>query len=128
MHITAQKIREAAESLSCTELETFMYQEPTSRRKSSRRRSTRRSNRRSTYRSTRRSSRRSTHRSSRRSTRRSSRRSTHRSSRRSTHRSSRRSTRRSSRHHRCQCGSPCCSYPWFNKSLGCCFKGHGCRR
>ncbi|PFW77261.1 hypothetical protein COL23_11035 [Priestia aryabhattai] len=78
MHITAQKIREAAESLSCTELETFMYQEPTSRRKSSRRRSSRRS----TYRSTR----------------------------------------------RCQCGSPCCSYPWFNKSLGCCFKGHGCRR
>ncbi|MEH7147172.1 hypothetical protein ABEX30_13775 [Priestia aryabhattai] len=82
MHITAQKIREAAESLSCTELETFMYQEPTSRRKSSRRRSSRRSTYRSTYRSTR----------------------------------------------RCQCGSPCCSYPWFNKSLGCCFKGHGCRR
>ncbi|MEH7587403.1 hypothetical protein V7247_11500 [Priestia megaterium] len=54
MHITAQKIREAAESLSCTELETFMYQEPTSRRKSSRRRSSRRS----TYRSTRRSTRR----------------------------------------------------------------------
>ncbi|MED3936549.1 CotG/ExsB N-terminal domain-containing protein [Priestia megaterium] len=76
MHIPAQKIREAAESLSCTELETFMYQEPNSRRKSSRRRS----------------------------------------------------TRRSSRHHHCQCGSPCCSYPWFNKSLGCCFKGHGCRR
>ncbi|MDO6850286.1 hypothetical protein Q4S57_20280 [Priestia megaterium] len=120
MHITAQKIREAAESLSCTELETFMYQEPTSRRKSSRRRSTRRSSRRSTYRSTRRSNRRSTYRS----TRRSSRRSTHRS----TRRSSRRSTHRSSRHHRCQCGSPCCSYPWFNKSLGCCFKGHGCRR
>lgn len=88
MHIPAQKIREAAESLSCTELETFMYQEPNSRRKSSRRRSTRRSSRRSTY----------------------------------------RSTRRSSRHHHCQCGSPCCSYPWFNKSLGCCFKGHGCRR
>ncbi|MCY9026004.1 hypothetical protein MOF32_24225 [Priestia megaterium] len=108
MHITAQKIREAAESLSCTELETFMYQEPTSRRKSSRRRSTRRS----TYRSTRRSNRRST----RRSTRRSNRRSTY------------RSTRRSNRHHHCQCGSPCCSYPWFNKSLGCCFKGHGCRR
>ncbi|MDC0702577.1 CotG/ExsB N-terminal domain-containing protein [Priestia megaterium] len=100
MHIPAQKIREAAESLSCTELETFMYQEPNSRRKSSRRRSTRRSSRRSTYRSTRRSSRRSTY----------------------------RSTRRSSRHHHCQCGSPCCSYPWFNKSLGCCFKGHGCRR
>ena len=98
MHITAQKIREAAESLSCTELETFMYQEPTSRRKSSRRRS------------------------SRRSTRRSSRRSTYRSTRRSTRRSTYRSTRR------CQCGSPCCSYPWFNKSLGCCFKGHGCRR
>ena len=112
MHITAQKIREAAESLSCTELETFMYQEPTSRRKSSRRRSTRRS----TYRSTRRSNRRSTYRS------------TRRSSRRSTYRSTRRSTRRSSRHHHCQCGSPCCSYPWFNKSLGCCFKGHGCRR
>ena len=98
MHITAQKIREAAESLSCTELETFMYQEPTSRRKSSRRRSSRRS----TYRSTRRSSRRSTY------------------------RSTRRSTYRSTR--RCQCGSPCCSYPWFNKALGCCFKGHGCRR
>ncbi|MGZ0874706.1 CotG/ExsB N-terminal domain-containing protein [Priestia megaterium] len=112
MHIPAQKIREAAESLSCTELETFMYQEPNSRRKSSRRRSNRRSSRRSTYRSTRRSSRRSTYRS----TRRSSRRSTY------------RSTRRSSRHHHCQCGSPCCSYPWFNKSLGCCFKGHGCRR
>ncbi|MEC1069573.1 CotG/ExsB N-terminal domain-containing protein [Priestia megaterium] len=115
MHITAQKIREAAESLSCTELETFMYQEPTSRRKSSKRRSTRRSNscscRRSNHRSTRRSSRRSTYRS------------TRRSSRRSTHRSTRRSSRR-----RCRCGSPCCSYPWFNKSFGCCFKGHGCRR
>ncbi|WP_257063075.1 hypothetical protein M1D53_06020 [Bacillus sp. PK9-021] len=124
MHIPAQKIREAAESLSCTELETFMYQEPNSRRKSSRRRSTRRSSRRSTYCSTRRSSRRSTYRS----TRRSSRRSTYRSTRRSSRRSTYRSTRRSSRHHHCQCGSPCCSYPWFNKSLGCCFKGHGCRR
>ena len=122
MHITAQKIREAAESLSCTELETFMYQEPTSRRKSSRRRSSRRSTYRFIRRSTRRSSRRSTYRSTRRSTRRSSRRSTYRSTRHSTRRSTYRSTRL------CQCGSPCCSYPWFNKSLGCCFKGHGCRR
>ncbi|MBE5100167.1 CotG/ExsB N-terminal domain-containing protein [Priestia aryabhattai] len=119
MHITAQKIREAAESLSCTELETFMYQEPTSRRKSSKRRSTRRSNSCSC--------RRSNHRSTRRSTRRSSRRSTYRSTRRSSRRSTHRSTRRSSRR-RCRCGSPCCSYPWFNKSFGCCFKGHGCRR
>ncbi|MEH6915190.1 hypothetical protein V7Y60_14015 [Priestia megaterium] len=75
MHITAERIREATEAIASTELETFMYQEPTARRG----------------------------------------------------RSTRRSTRRSSRR-RCRCGSPCCSYPWFNKSFGCCFKGHGCRR
>ncbi|WP_257145677.1 CotG/ExsB N-terminal domain-containing protein [Priestia megaterium] len=78
MHITAEKIKEAAEALESTELKSFMFQEPTAgpltrRRRSSRstgrsRRSTRRS-RRSTRRSTRRS-RRSTRRS-RRSTRRS---------------------------------------------------------
>ncbi|MGF9887053.1 hypothetical protein ABEX78_00230 [Priestia megaterium] len=79
MHITAERIREATEALASTELETFMYQEPTALHRRSRRRSTRRS------------------------------------------------TRRSSRR-RCRCGSPCCSYPWFNKSFGCCFKGHGCRR
>ncbi|MBT2277967.1 hypothetical protein J7E51_08215, partial [Priestia megaterium] len=77
MHITAQKIKEAAEALECTELKSFMFQEPTAgpltrRRRSSR--STRRSSR-----ETRRSSR-STHRSSRRSSR-STRRSSHRSSR-----------------------------------------------
>ncbi|MED4154677.1 CotG/ExsB N-terminal domain-containing protein [Priestia aryabhattai] len=75
MHITAERIREATEALASTELETFMYQEPTALHRRSRRRSTRRSSRR-----------------------------------------------------RCRCGSPCCSYPWFNKSFGCCFKGHGCRR
>ncbi|MGG0377788.1 hypothetical protein ABEY43_11515, partial [Priestia megaterium] len=76
MHITAQKIKEAAEALECTELKSFMFQEPTAgpltrRRRSSR--STRRSSRRSrrSSRSTRRSSRRS--RRSSRSTRRSSR-------------------------------------------------------
>ncbi|PGN66576.1 hypothetical protein CN978_11665 [Priestia megaterium] len=79
MHINAERIREATEAIASTELETFMYQEPTARHRRSRRRSTRRS------------------------------------------------TRRSSRR-RCRCGSPCCSYPWFNKSFGCCFKGHGCRR
>ncbi|MGG0031278.1 hypothetical protein ABEX88_06550 [Priestia megaterium] len=79
MHITAERIREATEAIASTELETFMYQEPTALHRRSRRRSTRRS------------------------------------------------TRRSSRR-RCRCGSPCCSYPWFNKSFGCCFKGHGCRR
>ncbi|MGG3192311.1 CotG/ExsB N-terminal domain-containing protein [Priestia aryabhattai] len=83
MHITAERIREATEALASTELETFMYQEPTARRG--------------------------------------------RSTRRSTRRTTRRSTRRSSRR-RCRCGSPCCSYPWFNKSFGCCFKGHGCGR
>ncbi|MGG0485113.1 hypothetical protein ABEY65_17085 [Priestia aryabhattai] len=87
MHITAERIREATEALASTELETFMYQEPTALHRRSRRRSTRRTTRRSTRRTTRRSSRR-----------------------------------------RCRCGSPCCSYPWFNKSFGCCFKGHGCRR
>ena len=87
MHITAERIREATEAIASTELETFMYQEPTALHRRSRRRSTRRSTRRTTRRSTRRSSRR-----------------------------------------RCRCGSPCCSYPWFNKSFGCCFKGHGCRR
>ncbi|PEC45729.1 hypothetical protein CON11_10935 [Priestia megaterium] len=75
MHITAERIREATEAIASTELETFMYQEPTALHRRSRRRSTRRSSRR-----------------------------------------------------RCRCGSPCCSYPWFNKSFGCCFKGHGCRR
>ncbi|PFR92420.1 CotG/ExsB N-terminal domain-containing protein [Priestia megaterium] len=83
MHITAERIREATEAIASTELETFMYQEPTALHRRSRRRSTRRT--------------------------------------------TRRSTRRSSRR-RCRCGSPCCSYPWFNKSFGCCFKGHGCRR
>ncbi|MED4236464.1 CotG/ExsB N-terminal domain-containing protein [Priestia megaterium] len=72
MHITAERIREATEAIASTELETFMYQEPTALHRRSRRRSTRRSS--------------------------------------------------------CRCGSPCCSYPWFNKSFGCCFKGHGCRR
>ncbi|MED3622450.1 hypothetical protein P4503_31170 [Bacillus thuringiensis] len=91
MHITAERIREATEAIASTELETFMYQEPTALHRRSRRRSTRRSTRRTTRRST------------------------------------RRSPRRSSRR-RCRCGSPCCSYPWFNKSFGCCFKGHGCRR
>ncbi|WP_412102728.1 CotG/ExsB N-terminal domain-containing protein, partial [Priestia megaterium] len=48
MHITAQKIKEAAEALECTELKSFMFQEPTAgpltrRRRSSR--STRRSSR-----------------------------------------------------------------------------------
>ncbi|WP_225049632.1 CotG/ExsB N-terminal domain-containing protein [Priestia megaterium] len=99
MHITAERIREATEAIASTELETFMYQEPTALHRRSRRRSTRRTTRRSTRRTTRRSTRRTT--------------------RRSTHRSSRR---------RCRCGSPCCSYPWFNKSFGCCYKGHGCRR
>ena len=84
MHITAERIREATEAIASTELETFMYQEPTALHRRSRRRSTRRTTRRTTRRSTRRSS--------------------------------------------CRCGSPCCSYPWFNKSFGCCFKGHGCRR
>jgi len=104
LHITAEKIKEAAEALESTELKSFMFQEPTAgpltrRRRSSRstgrsRRSTRGTRRstRGTRRSTRRS-RRSTRRS-RRSTRR-SRRSTRRS-RRSTRRS-RRSTRRSRR-------------------------------
>ncbi|MGG4326707.1 hypothetical protein ABEW33_08270 [Priestia megaterium] len=91
MHITAERIREATEAIASTELETFMYQEPTALHRRSRRRSTRRSTRRTTRRST------------------------------------RRTTRRSSRR-RCRCGSPCCSYPWFNKSFGCCFKGHGCGR
>ncbi|MGG0548270.1 hypothetical protein ABE064_14370 [Priestia megaterium] len=107
MHITAERIREATEAIASTELETFMYQEPTALHRRSRRRSTRRSTRRTTRRTTRRSTRRTTRRSTRRTTRR------------STHRSSRR---------RCRCGSPCCSYPWFNKSFGCCYKGHGCRR
>ncbi|MES9769389.1 hypothetical protein ABWK50_00055 [Priestia megaterium] len=76
MHITAQKIKEAVEALECTELKSFMFQEPTAGPLTKRRRSSRRSHR---------SSRRS-HRSSRRS-----RRSTRRS------RRSRRSTRRSRR-------------------------------
>ncbi|MFL0472955.1 CotG/ExsB N-terminal domain-containing protein [Priestia sp. 179-F W1.4 NHS] len=119
MHITAERIREATEALASTELETFMYQEPTALHRRSRRRSTRRSTRRTTRRTTRRSTRRTTRRTTRRSTRR--------STRRTTRRTTRRSTRRSS-HRRCRCGSPCCSYPWFNKSFGCCFKGHGCSR
>ncbi|MEH7160681.1 CotG/ExsB N-terminal domain-containing protein [Priestia megaterium] len=81
MHITAEKIKEAAEALESTELKSFMFQEPTAGPLTRRRRSSR-----STGRS-RRSTRRSTRRS-RRSTRRSRR------SRRSTRRS-RRSTRRS---------------------------------
>ncbi|MGG0548063.1 hypothetical protein ABE064_13335 [Priestia megaterium] len=84
MHITPEKIKEAAEALECTELKSFMFQEPTAGPLTKPRRSSR---------STGRSSRRST-RGTRRSTRR-SRRSTRRS-RRSTRRS-RRSTRRSRR-------------------------------
>ncbi|MED3893441.1 hypothetical protein P4797_00555, partial [Priestia aryabhattai] len=76
MHITPEKIKEAAEALECTELKSFMFQEPTAGPLTKPRRSSR-STRRST-RGTRRSSR-----GSRRSTRRS-----HRSTRRS-----RRSTR-----------------------------------
>ncbi|MGG4328895.1 hypothetical protein ABEW33_19425, partial [Priestia megaterium] len=71
MHITAEKIKEAAEALECTELKSFMFQEPTAGPLTRKRRSSR-----STRRSTR-GSRRSTRRS-RRSTRR-SRRSTRRS-------------------------------------------------
>ncbi|MED3977072.1 hypothetical protein P4639_27330 [Priestia megaterium] len=74
MHITAQKIKEAVEALECTELKSFMFQEPTAGPLTKRRRSSRRSHRssRRSHRSTRRS-RRSTRRSrrSRRSTRRS---------------------------------------------------------
>ncbi|WP_418057237.1 CotG/ExsB N-terminal domain-containing protein, partial [Priestia megaterium] len=51
MHITPEKIKEAAEALECTELKSFMFQEPTAGpltkpRRSSR--STGRSSRRST--------------------------------------------------------------------------------
>ncbi|MEH7167602.1 hypothetical protein V7088_13800 [Priestia megaterium] len=84
MHITAEKIKEAAEALESTELKSFMFQEPTAGPLTRRRRSSRSTGR--SRRSTRRSTRRS--RRSRRSTRRSRR------SRRSTRRS-RRSTRRS---------------------------------
>ncbi|MGG0585431.1 hypothetical protein ABE049_14145, partial [Priestia megaterium] len=77
MHITAQKIKEAAEALECTELKSFMFQEPTAgpltrRRRSSRsssRSSSRGSSRGSSRRSSRGSSRHSSHRSTRRSTR-----------------------------------------------------------
>ncbi|WP_418055142.1 CotG/ExsB N-terminal domain-containing protein, partial [Priestia megaterium] len=58
MHITPEKIKEAAEALECTELKSFMFQEPTagpltkpgrsSRSTGRSRRSTRRSSRRST--------------------------------------------------------------------------------
>ncbi|WP_418055087.1 CotG/ExsB N-terminal domain-containing protein, partial [Priestia megaterium] len=51
MHINAERIREATEAIASTELETFMYQEPTARHRRSRRRSTRRTTRRSTRRS-----------------------------------------------------------------------------
>ncbi|WP_418055531.1 CotG/ExsB N-terminal domain-containing protein, partial [Priestia megaterium] len=48
MHITAERIREATEAITSTELETFMYQEPTALHRRSRRRSTRRTTRRTT--------------------------------------------------------------------------------
>ncbi|MEJ9304323.1 hypothetical protein P4593_13370, partial [Priestia megaterium] len=64
MHITAEKIKEAAEALECTELKSFMFQEPTAGPLTRKRRSSR-STRRST-RGSRRSTRRS-HRSTRRS-------------------------------------------------------------
>ncbi|WP_412761243.1 CotG/ExsB N-terminal domain-containing protein, partial [Priestia megaterium] len=57
MHITAERIREATEAIASTELETFMYQEPTALHRRSRRRSTRRTTRRITRRTTRRSTR-----------------------------------------------------------------------
>ncbi|MED3865742.1 CotG/ExsB N-terminal domain-containing protein [Priestia megaterium] len=66
MHITAEKIKEAAEALECTELKSFMFQEPTAGPLTRRRRSSRSTGRSSRRRSTRRSTRRS-----RRSTRRS---------------------------------------------------------
>ncbi|MQR86836.1 hypothetical protein GFV16_13030, partial [Bacillus megaterium] len=66
MHITPEKIKEAAEALECTELKSFMFQEPTAGPLTKPRRSSR-----STGRSSRRSSR-GTRRSSR-GTRRSSR-------------------------------------------------------
>ncbi|MEH7518089.1 CotG/ExsB N-terminal domain-containing protein [Priestia megaterium] len=43
MHITAQKIKEAVEALECTELKSFMFQEPTAGPLTKRRRSSRRS-------------------------------------------------------------------------------------
>ncbi|MGG0570606.1 hypothetical protein ABE033_18120, partial [Priestia megaterium] len=69
MHITAQKIKEAAEALECTELKSFMFQEPTAGPLTRRRRSSRSSSRGSSRRSSRGSSRHSSHRSSRRSSR-----------------------------------------------------------
>ncbi|WP_255285400.1 CotG/ExsB N-terminal domain-containing protein [Priestia aryabhattai] len=57
MHITAQKIKEAAEALECTELKSFMFQEPTAGPLTRRRRSSRGSSRRSSRGSSRRSSR-----------------------------------------------------------------------
>ncbi|MED4216796.1 hypothetical protein P4671_12245, partial [Priestia megaterium] len=68
MHITAQKIKEAAEALECTELKSFMFQEPTAGPLTRRRRSSRGSSRRSSRGSSRGSSRRSSRGSSRRST------------------------------------------------------------
>ncbi|MEJ9314949.1 hypothetical protein P4655_26755, partial [Priestia megaterium] len=76
MHITAQKIKEAAEALECTELKSFMFQEPTAGPLTRRRRSSRSSSRGSSRGSSRRSSRGSSRHSSRRSSHRSTRRST----------------------------------------------------
>ncbi|MCA4156136.1 CotG/ExsB N-terminal domain-containing protein, partial [Priestia megaterium] len=77
MHITAEKIKEAAEALESTELKSFMFQEPTAgpltrRRRSSRSTGRSRRSTRGTRRSTRgtRRSTRGTRRSTRRSTRR----------------------------------------------------------
>ncbi|MEH7566346.1 CotG/ExsB N-terminal domain-containing protein, partial [Priestia megaterium] len=73
MHITAEKIKEAAEALESTELKSFMFQEPTAGPLTRRRRSSRSTGRsRRSTRGTRRSTRRST-RGTRRSTRRSTR-------------------------------------------------------
>ncbi|MFU1993669.1 CotG/ExsB N-terminal domain-containing protein, partial [Priestia megaterium] len=69
MHITAEKIKEAAEALESTELKSFMFQEPTAGPLTRRRRSSRSTGRsRRSTRGTRRSTRRST-RGTRRSTR-----------------------------------------------------------
>ncbi|MGG0501921.1 CotG/ExsB N-terminal domain-containing protein, partial [Priestia aryabhattai] len=65
MHITAQKIKEAAEALECTELKSFMFQEPTAGPLTRRRRSSRSSSRGSSRGSSRRSSRGSSRRSTR---------------------------------------------------------------
>ncbi|MGV6998937.1 CotG/ExsB N-terminal domain-containing protein, partial [Priestia megaterium] len=69
MHITAEKIKEAAEALESTELKSFMFQEPTAGPLTRRRRSSRSTGRsRRSTRGTRRSTR-GTRRSTRRSTR-----------------------------------------------------------